>query len=111
MRKIRIGIVDDHQVVINGLSTMLSNFETLQVVYTSTQSTDVIGQLKDVKLDVLLLDIQMPQLDGIELTKLISKSFPSIRIMVFSSFENTHYVKQAIRNGAAGYLLKNADHQ
>lgn len=111
MSKIRIGIVDDHQVVVNGLTTMLSNFDTLEVVFTSTQSTDVIKQLESISLDVLLMDIQMPQLDGIELTKLISKSFPSIRTLVFSSFENSHYVKQAIRNGAAGYLLKNADHQ
>ena len=111
MQKVRIGIVDDHQVVINGLTTMLSNFDTLEVVYTSTQSTEVIRQLEDVAIDVLLLDIQMPQLDGIELTKMITKCFPSIKTMVFSSFENSHYVKQAIRNGAVGYLLKNADHQ
>ena len=81
MQKIRIGIVDDHQVVINGLTTMLSNFDTLEVVFTSMQSTEVLNQLKEVDVDVLLLDIQMPQLDGIELTKLISKTFPSIKVL------------------------------
>src|SRR5688572_16662244 len=111
MQKIQIGIVDDHQVIINGLTTMLSNFDTLEVVYTSTQSVQVIKQLERITLDILLLDIQMPQLDGIELTKLVTKTYPSIKVLVFSSFENSHYVKQAIRNGAAGYLLKNADHQ
>jgi len=111
MQKIKVGIIDDHQVIINGLTTMLSNFETLEVVFTSTQSIAVMEALSEIELDVLLLDIQMPQLDGIELTKLISKTYPSIKVMVFSSFENSQYVKQAIRNGAAGYLLKNADHQ
>jgi DNA-binding NarL/FixJ family response regulator len=111
MQKIKIGIVDDHQVVINGLTTMLSNFDSLDIVYTSTHSAEVVKQLATIEVDVLLVDIQMPQLDGIELTKLVTKSFPSIKVMVFSSFENSHYVKQAMRNGAAGYLLKNADHR
>ncbi|MBO9681824.1 MAG: response regulator transcription factor [Flavisolibacter sp.] len=111
MQKIRIGIVDDHQVVINGLTTMLSNFGHLSVVYTASESNAVLQQLETVSVDLLMMDIQMPGIDGIELTRQIRKHFPAIKVLAFSSFENSHYVKNAMRNGALGYLLKNADHQ
>lgn len=111
MQKIRIGIVDDHQVVINGLTTMLSNFDHLSVVYTASESTAVLQQLETVSVDLLMMDIQMPGIDGIELTRQIRKHFPAIKVLAFSSFENSHYVKNAMRNGALGYLLKNAGHQ
>lgn len=111
MQKIRIGIVDDHQVVINGLTTMLSNFDHLSVVYTASESTAVLQQLEIVSVDLLMMDIQMPGMDGIELTRQIRKHFPVIKVLAFSSFENSHYVKNAMRNGALGYLLKNAGHQ
>jgi len=108
MQKTRIGIVDDHQVIINGLCAMLAHFDSLEVVYTTTRSAAVLEELAQIELDVLLVDIQMPQLDGIELTRLLTKGFPAVKVLVFSSFENSHYVKQAMRNGAAGYVLKNA---
>jgi len=111
MQKIKIGIVDDHPVILNGLKAMLSCFNHFDVVYIATQSTEVCEQLKKTELDVLFLDIQMPNLDGIELTKIIHKAFPDIKIIVFTCYEYSHYVKQVIRNGAVGYLIKNVDHK
>jgi DNA-binding NarL/FixJ family response regulator len=57
------------------------------------------------------MDIQMPEMNGVELCKHVHKQYPAIKIIAFSSFDDSHYVKQIIRNGASGYLLKNAEQQ
>lgn len=109
MDKIRIAIVDDHQVVITGLEAMLTGEEKLKILFTATRGEDLLAYLKDVQPQVLLLDIQMPGMNGIDLCKIISKGYPAIRIIAFSSFDDTHYIRQVMRNGAVGYVLKNVE--
>ncbi|MGV3585553.1 MAG: response regulator [Adhaeribacter sp.] len=108
MNIIRLAIIDDHQVVINGLVAMFSA-TNIEVIFTSTQSPALLNFLAHTQPDVMLMDIQMPDVNGIDLTKTVLKQYPGIKIIAFSSFDDTHYVKQVLRNGATGYVLKNAD--
>lgn len=109
MSVINIGITDDHEVVINGLKAMLANEAAISIVLTATNGEQLHQQLETLQPDVLLMDIQMQGIDGIELTKQVHKLYPQIRVIAFSSFDDTRYIRQIMRNGASGYLLKNAD--
>jgi DNA-binding NarL/FixJ family response regulator len=104
-----IAIADDHVLVINGLKAMLEKSDTMSVLFAATTGEDLLDNLTRHQPDVLLLDIQMPDLSGIDLCKTIHKRYPAIRIIALTNFEQSSYVKQMIRNGAAGYLLKNID--
>lgn len=109
MQPIKLGITDDHEVVINGLKAMLSSDDGVSIILTANNGAQLLQQLEVQQPDVLLMDIQMQGMDGIELTKQVHKLYPSVRIIAFSSFDDTHYIRQILRNGAVGYLLKNAD--
>jgi DNA-binding NarL/FixJ family response regulator len=109
MNKIRLAIIDDHAVVLDGLKTMLNAFDNLEVVYTTQSGKELMDCFQSQTPDVLLMDIQMPEISGLDLCKQVVKQFPEIRIIAFSSFDDSTYVKQIFRSGAKGYLLKNSD--
>lgn len=109
MKQINLAIIDDHEVVINGLKGMLSNYGQLHIGFTSTNGKSLIDHLAIQQPDVILMDIQMPDINGIDLCKQVLKQHPGIRVIAFSSFDDSNYVKQVLRSGAKGYLLKNAD--
>lgn len=111
MNKIRLAIIDDHAVVLDGLKTMLNAFENLEVVYTTQSGHQLLEHFQSDVPDVLLMDIQMPEINGIDLCKQISKQHPSVKVIAFTSFDDSNYVKQIFRSGAKGYLLKNSDKQ
>lgn len=111
MDPIPIAIVDDHEVVLNGLKAMLSIHSELKIVLTSTSGASLLEKLDAAQPAVILMDIQMPEMNGILLCKQVRRSWPNIKIIAFSSFDDSHYVKQILRSGASGYLLKNADQQ
>ncbi|RFS22744.1 DNA-binding response regulator [Chitinophaga silvatica] len=106
---IRVAITDDHLLVISGVKAMLSPFPQFEIVYESNLPTALMSALPEVNPDILLLDIQMPEIDGLELCKMVKKKYPEIRIIALSSFMESHYIKQMLRNGASGYLLKNVN--
>jgi DNA-binding NarL/FixJ family response regulator len=109
MSTVKLAIIDDHQVVINGLTNMFAEIPGIQVDFTTTSSQALLNYLQQTQPDVILMDIQMPDVNGVDLSKLVLKQHRSIKIIAFSSFDETHYVRQMLRNGAAGYVLKNAD--
>lgn len=104
-----LAIADDHLLVINGLKAMLQKEEDMSVLFAATSGTELLEQIAVRQPDVLLLDIQMPDMNGIDLCKLIHQTYPDIRIIALTNFEQSSYVKQMMRNGAQGYLLKNID--
>ena len=107
-----IAIADDHLLVISGLRAMLESHEQAHpILFAVTNGEQLLAALQQQQPDVLLLDIQMPGQSGIDLCKQISSQYPSIKIIALTNLEETHYVKQMIRNGAMGYLLKNTDQQ
>lgn len=108
---IRILIVDDHSVVRKGLLNLLEDEPDIEIVGEASDGDDALDMLPDVLPDIMLLDITMPRMSGIEVTKEVTRSFPSVRILVFSMHNNPDYILNAVQNGAAGYLLKDTDQE
>ena len=109
MDKITLAIIDDHQVVIDGLISMFSGNPEITILFTTTKQQELLEFLADNKPDVILLDIHMPGINGIDLCQTIISQHKKPRIIAFSSFDEIHFVKQILRKGASGYVLKNAD--
>lgn len=106
---IKISLLDDHLIVTRGLSTILEeqHFITLQNTYSTGRQ--LLDGLKQNQPDVLLLDIQLPDIQGDELAKTVSKLYPQIAILVLTNMDQVFYVRNMFANGARGYLLKSAD--
>lgn len=111
MEKISLAIIDDHEVVIDGLTSMFSTNNEIEIVYTTTSPKQLLDFIKQNNPDVLLLDIHMPEMNGIDLCQTIAKENKGIKIIAFSSFDDTNFVKQILRKGASGYVLKNVNKQ
>ncbi|MEJ7681670.1 MAG: response regulator transcription factor [Segetibacter sp.] len=111
MKPIFIAIADDHPLVLNGLKTVLSQFgNRFQLLWEAVNGKEILQNLESLpEPDVLLLDIQMPGRDGMEMCKIIHQQYPAIHIIALTNFEDVFYVKNMIKNGAQGYLLKTAD--
>ncbi|KEK19800.1 helix-turn-helix transcriptional regulator [Bacillus gaemokensis] len=107
--QIRLCIVDDHSFIRESLHTILDGQEDLQVVGMAEDGERALELCERLKPDVVLMDLEMPNLDGIYATKMIKKKWPDIRVLILSTFQNTERAKEIIRNGADGYLLKSID--
>ncbi|GAA4458350.1 response regulator transcription factor [Nibrella saemangeumensis] len=103
---IRLLIADDHSVVRKGIRTLLEDENDIQIVGEATDGDEAIALIPTLRPDVLLLDITMPRMSGIDVTKVVAKEYPRVRILIFSMHHNPDYVLKAVQNGAAGYLLK-----
>ncbi len=103
---IRILVVDDQKVVREKLRYMLEQAEDINVVGIAADGNMALEQIGVLQPDVVLIDIEMPNLDGIEATKLISRLHPDIRVLVLSTFDSEEYVAKSLEAGAKGYLLK-----
>lgn len=106
---IRIGIADDHLLVINGIKAMIATSPDIEVVFAATSGSELRDLLNKTSPDILLLDINIPDVNGIDLCKEVIQKYPAVRIIALTSFDALNYVKSMMRNGASGYLLKNVD--
>lgn len=106
---IQLAIADDHQLFREGLRTIINAQSKHQVIIEASNGQLLIDQLKEKQVDVILMDLKMPVLDGIEATKLISKKFPDIKIIILSMHEDDKFILHMLEQGAKGYLLKNCD--
>lgn len=103
---IRIFIADDHPVVRDGLAAVLSTQPDFEVVGEAASGREVLAQAARLAPDVLLLDLEMPELDGVETLKLLREQYPSLRVIVFTAFDTDERILSAVQAGAQGYLLK-----
>jgi DNA-binding NarL/FixJ family response regulator len=103
---IGILLVDDQSLICQGLKAMLSLEDDLQIVGTANSGTEAIEQIAEIAPDVVLMDVQMPGMDGREATRIISEQFPNVKVLVLSTFDDDRYIADAMRSGAKGYLLK-----
>ena len=103
---IRILIVDDQKVAREKLRYMLEKADDIKVVGIATDGSIALEQLEVLQPDIVLLDVEMPNLNGVEATKIISRKYPQIKVLVLSTFDNQEYVNNSINAGAKGYLLK-----
>jgi len=106
MDKIRIVIADDHAVVREGTRTLLEREEDMEVVGEASDGEEAVKVIEKNKPDVAILDISMPKLSGIEVTKRIKSRLPSTGILILTAYDNDEYVFALLEAGAAGYLLK-----
>lgn len=104
---IRIAIVDDNTFLIKAVEEKLSFFEDLQVRFTAMNGEDVLEQLEENQnIDLILMDIEMPVMNGIEATEKVKQKYPQIKIIMLTVFDNDENIFNAIKAGADGYLLK-----
>lgn len=103
---IRLLLVDDRIIIRQGLKSLLKSQSNLQVVAEADHGQTAIAQVELWQPDVVLMDIQMPVMNGIEATKLICQNFPTTKILILTAFDDDVYVSQAMQFGAKGYLLK-----
>jgi len=108
MRPIRVLLADDHTLVRAGISALLKKLPGVEVVAEATDGREALALVKAHLPDLVLMDISMAGLNGLEATARITKEHPEVRVLMLSAHANEDYVKQALRAGAAGYLLKDA---
>ncbi len=106
---IRVLIVDDHAIVRRGIQALLAEFEDIEVVGEASDGHEALAQAQALNPDVVLMDLVMPGLDGIEATRQITEHNPESRILVLTSFAGDDKVLPAIKSGALGYLLKDSE--
>jgi DNA-binding NarL/FixJ family response regulator len=104
----KILIVDDHLMVLEGLKALLHNTEGLAVVGTAANAFEAIAFLKQHEVDVAFLDINLPDISGIDLCLKIKEEFPSVKCLALSTFAERSYISRMIQNGAMGYLIKSS---
>ncbi|MER5222241.1 response regulator transcription factor [Streptomyces flaveus] len=105
---IRVLIADDQQMVRQGFSVLLNTQPDIDVVGQAVDGLDAVAQVAELLPDVVLMDIRMPELGGIEATRRITCETPQIRVLVLTTFDLDEYVYDALRAGASGFLLKDA---
>lgn len=103
---IRLLLVDDQNLICLGLQAVLNQEEDLQVVGTAENGQVAIAQVAALQPDVVLMDIRMPVMTGIEATRLIAEQYPTVKVLVLSTFDDDRDIAQSMRAGAKGYLLK-----
>lgn len=105
----RIAITDDHKLVLKGITSMLENTSEIEIVGAFENGEETLNSLASCQPDVLLLDINLPDINGIDLSKKLLKKYPELKIIALTNFEDISFVKRMLKNGVHGYLLKNTD--
>jgi DNA-binding NarL/FixJ family response regulator len=105
---IRLLLVDDQNIVRKGLKVLLEAQAGFQVVGEAGNGREAITQVEALRPDVVLMDVRMPEMDGVAATQIIVQQFPTTRVLVLSTFDDDDYVVRAMQGGAKGYLLKDS---
>jgi DNA-binding NarL/FixJ family response regulator len=105
---INIIIVDDQEIVREGLKMILSLHEEVNIIAEASNGKELIKLLKTLSPDVILMDIRMPIMDGIEATKLVKEMYSTIKIIILTTFDDDEYIFNGLKNGADGYILKDS---
>ncbi len=103
---IKVVLADDQKIVREGIKMILSLYDEIEVIAEAENGKELIDLLQDIQPDVILMDIRMPIIGGVEATKIIKQVNKNIKIIILTTFNEDEYIFKAIRNGADGYLLK-----
>jgi DNA-binding NarL/FixJ family response regulator len=109
MKQINLAIADDHKIFRNGLKAMLEDCPDFKLLIEASNGKELIGQLAAHTPDVILMDIKMPEMDGMQTTAYIHEHFKQIKILTLSMHNEDKYIVDMMKAGASGYLLKNAE--
>lgn len=108
MEKIKVLVVDDHPMVLEGMKTMLAQINFVHLTGLAANAFEAMEKMKQDEPQIVITDINMPEVSGIELTAKIKKEYPKASIIAMSTFKERSYISQMIQQGAAGYLVKSA---
>jgi DNA-binding NarL/FixJ family response regulator len=110
MNKIKLLLADDEELFRKGISFLLQRQDNIQILYEANNGSEVVEYLKSSSIhpDIILMDLKMPLLNGVEATKLINKEFPSIKIIALTSYNTKSFIANMIEIGAASYIVKNS---
>ncbi|MBI4339208.1 MAG: response regulator transcription factor [Chloroflexi bacterium] len=108
MDPIRVLVVDDHLVVREGVQRVLATDASVTVVAEASNGAEAVKAVEDLKPDVVLMDVRMPQMDGVEATRHIKEALPEVAVVMLTMYDDDTYVIEAVEAGAVGYLLKDA---
>ncbi len=104
---VKISIADDHQIFIDGLKALLSGIEDFEIVKEANNGKELLEQMESLIPDIVLMDMNMPEMNGLEASKEIRKKYPEVKILVLTMHGSIDYIQKLIKAGAQGYLLKN----
>lgn len=110
MIRTKLAIVDDHELFAYGMKSLLEPYEQIEIIAVAHSGVDFLNQLKGLENlpDVVLMDLKMPEMDGIETMERLQKEYPSIKVIILSMHEDNQFILHLIKMGANGYLLKNS---
>jgi len=106
---VRLLVADDHAIVREGLCRLLASQPGFKILGEAGDGREAVAKCMELQPDVVLMDLGMPGMDGIEATARIKESYPAVKIMILTAYEDKNLVRLALKAGADGYLLKNAD--
>ena len=106
MEKIKVLIVDDHDIVILGLKALLSRNHDIEIVAITTDGEETIKKVEELEPDVVVLDIDLPKISGIEVTEFITKNFPHVKVLLHTSYADEAHIVSGFEAGASGYVPK-----
>ncbi len=109
MKNIKILIADDHEVVRDGLKIILNSLGNITIAGEVANGEEAVKMYNSLKPDLVIMDISMPGMNGIEATRIIKEGDPSAKILILTMHDNQEYLNQIIRSGAKGFVLKNTD--
>jgi DNA-binding NarL/FixJ family response regulator len=108
MNPVRLLVVDDHKMIINGIRSMLQDVPDIQVVAEANDGDQALATIEQQQgVDVILMDIKMPNMNGIDATQAVVKRYPQTRVLALTMFDDDDYITSMLQAGATGYILKN----
>ena len=107
-KMIKVLIADDQELIRESLKIILGAHDNIEIVGVVGNGYEVLETLKKHKVDIILMDIRMPKMDGVYCTKLVKEQYPEIKIVILTTFDDDEYIFSALKYGASGYLLKEA---
>ncbi|MCL4534999.1 MAG: response regulator transcription factor [Bacteroidetes bacterium] len=108
MQRIRVLLADDHQMVREGIRAMLETAEDIEVVGEATNGLEALSAVAECNPHLVLMDLRMPVMDGVEATRRLKREFPEVAVIILTGYTGDSYVVEAVKAGASGYLLKGA---
>jgi len=106
MSDIRVLVVDDHAILRDGIRSLLERQEGINVVGEAGNGRDALVQVGELRPDIVLMDVAMPEMDGLEATRRIKETYPEVRVLILTQHDNREYVAPLLQAGASGYVLK-----
>ncbi len=106
--KIKIILVDDHYIVRNGIRALFDDVDEIEVIGEASNGVEAIAKVKELSPDIAILDISMPQMNGLDAADIINKQFPGTKTLIMSMHDNKEYILRSLEVGADGYLLKDS---